>query len=160
MERIIYPKTFKKYFLLLILSLILGNNQAVAQLYIETVGGVFPLNICNCTVGAPVVTVGSAAISIVPNQNPYYLANEELLELNLATGISTVVASSVLNQGNSMVTATNGIVYILGGNASGTTGLLTAINPSTGVVTNIGELPTGFFPTGDLFFSMEICMLQ
>ena len=152
MKRIIYPTKFSKYFILILLILILVSNKITAQLYVETVGGVFPLNICNCAFGAPVLTVGTSAISVASDVGLYYLVNEELLELNLLTGTSTVVAP-VVTPSNSMVTATNGIVYVLGVNPlTGTNGLLTSINPITGVVTTIGALPNGYLPSGDLFF--------
>jgi hypothetical protein len=152
MKRINYPTKSSKQFILMLLTLILSSNRLTAQLYVETVGGVFPLNICDCTFGTPVLTVGTSAISVASDLSLYYLANDELLELSLLTGTSTVVAP-VLNPANSMVTATNGIVYVLGVNPlTGTNGLLTSINPITGIVTTIGTLPSGYLPSGDLFF--------
>lgn len=127
------------------------NNKVAAQIYVETIGGILPLNICDCVLGAPVIATGSTAIAVAPNQNLYLLESDQLVSYNLNTGTNTVVAS-VPNSGNGMVTATNGIVYVIGVNPSGTDASLTSINPTTGVVTNLGNLPAGMFPSGDLFF--------
>jgi hypothetical protein len=63
-----------------------------AQIYVEGVGGILPLDLCNCTTGAAVMDQGSAAIAVGNTVNPYYIANSAVFLHDVSTNTSTQVA--------------------------------------------------------------------
>lgn len=139
---------FQKKCIWLFLLCAFQVNCIYGQLYFETVGGIYPYNVCTCTLDPIVSPVGSNAIAIALNNNPYYLAGIDVFEYNLVTGISTLVGS-VPNGGNNMVVDANGIIYVIGADGMGSG--LSSINPITGITTDLGYFPGDYLPIGDLF---------
>jgi hypothetical protein len=125
-------------------------SKIQAQIYLEAVGGIKELNLCTCDV-TDVAPIGSAGIAASQNQNPVYLDGDQVFSYNIITGNSTLLGN-VIGGSNNLVVAENGLIYMVGITASGTGSFLGVLNPITGVFTNLGDLPIGLFPSGDLFF--------
>jgi hypothetical protein len=125
-------------------------SQIQAQIYLEAIGGIKKLNICTCEV-TEIAPIGSAGIGASQNQNPVYLDGDQVFSYNIITGNSTLLGN-VMGGSNNLVVAENGLIYFVGINAAGTGSFLGVFNPISGVFTNLGDLPTGLFPSGDLFF--------
>jgi hypothetical protein len=139
--RIYYP-----YTLILIFFIPLSLS---AQLYLEGINGIEPLNICDCSVDPPVTTAISIGIATGSNLNPYYISNDTIYMYNLSTG-ATVVTAVLPCFANNLVFGPDGLLYTIGAESSGLQ-YLYSINPNTGAVINLGEI-NAYFPLGDLFF--------
>jgi hypothetical protein len=125
-------------------------SQIQAQIYLEAIGGIKKLNICTCEV-TEIAPIGSAGIGASQNQNPVYLDGDQVFSYNIITGNSNLLGN-VMGGSNNLVVAENGLIYFVGINAAGTGSFLGVFNPISGVFTNLGDLPTGLFSSGDLFF--------
>lgn len=122
-----------------------------AQLYLDDASGsgIVPFNLCNCTTGNPISPVqssGSAASATLV----YSIVNEEIISINPTNGQQTFIAPFSYGV-NNLVLGPNGLLYSVVQASDGTNSLL-SINPATGVVTNLGNLPPDFGMQGDLFF--------
>ncbi len=121
-----------------------------AQIYVEGVGGILPLDLCNCTTGAAVMDQGSAAIAVGNTPNPYYIANGAVFSHDVSTNTSTQVALFDVST-NNLVYGPDGFLYTVADDGTNIMSLYT-INPVNGDVVNLGNLPAGIFMQGDLFF--------
>jgi hypothetical protein len=121
-----------------------------AQLYLEAVGGITPYDICNCAISGPQIGIGSVALATGSNLNPYYSNGLDVFMYDLATNSSILIAT-LPEGGNGMVYGSDGFLYVIGYSLAGVSTLF-AVNPATGNVQNLGDLPAGFLPIGDLFF--------
>ncbi len=137
---------FQKYTLILAFFI---PFSLYAQLYVEGITGIEPLNLCDCTVGPPVTTAISIGIATGTNLNPYYISNDTIYMYNINTGV-TVLTSVLPFYSNNLVFGPDGLLYSIGAESSGLQ-YLYSINPNTGAVTNLGEI-NSYFPLGDLFF--------
>jgi hypothetical protein len=146
----LYKMKKARLLILFAVIILLCFSKIQAQIYLESVGGIKKLNICNCEV-TEIAPIGSGAIAASQNQNPVYLEGEQVFSYNIVTGNSTLLGN-VMGGSNNLVVAENGLIYMVGVNAAGTGSFLGVLNPTTGVFTNLGDLPTGLFASGDLFF--------
>lgn len=133
---------------LFILAFLIPFSLA-AQLYMEGLTGIEPLNLCDCSTGPVVTPVLSIGIAVGNNANPYYLINDTLFLYNVITG-NTVITSLLPFFSNNLVFGPDGLLYSIGDDFNGVQSLFT-INPNTGAVNNLGVIDN-FGPLGDLFF--------
>jgi hypothetical protein len=98
-----------------------------------------------------VTLVGNSGIVLTdiafdPSGNLWGISFTDLYKLNKATGAATLVGSTGISHGNSLVFGTDGTLYA----ASNSTDLLYTINKTTGAGSSIGNI--GFISDGDLAF--------
>jgi hypothetical protein len=137
-----------------LLLLLLAATQLPAQILLENVGGVFPLDLCTCTQGPVVYPDGTGAIALGPSPNPYLHINNQVFQYNPTTGVSTLVGTLPPGFGtNNMVYGPDNLLYLVCVDPdNGSNWFLYAINPANSVVTNLGQMPLNSEIAGDLFF--------
>jgi hypothetical protein len=138
-----------KYFSV-IWFLFFGINSLKSQIiyFNNTNSDIYALNVATCT--ATQVFDGHAYNDMAIGQNGdlYELFGQTLWVSNINTGVSMPLPT---NLSNPLVLATgvefgpDGLIYLLGSK-------LWSVDPTTGALTTIGNLPAGWFCTGDLVY--------
>ncbi len=144
-------KTNKICILGIICILFLGKTTN-AQLYGDFPDGTSTIDICTCTVGSPIPNQGFAggSLAIAPNGNVYATTGPDVYYYNVATG-TNVFLTTMPGETVGLVFGPDGLLYTAILNNAGDQSLLITINPTTGAINILGQLPL-WSVYGDLFF--------
>jgi hypothetical protein len=138
-------------FLLVLCFAVCCCLRSQAQLYLEAVGGITPYDICNCSISGPQIGITSNSLAVGSNMSLYYLETYDVYLYNPANNSSTLVGT-LPEGGNNMVFGPDGLIYVVGYNFITEIHTLFVLDPATGNVQTLGDLPLGFISNGDLFF--------
>lgn len=132
-------------------------QKMTAQVYIEYGDGAYPVDLCACEVDTEPLNnqfVDPYGMGADPDGNVYFIEIHEIYKIDATTGDVTFVAS--LPGDNipiCLVYGSDGLLYTTVPQLNGAPGeVLLSIDPTSGTVTILGNMPGGFSIEGDLFF--------
>jgi hypothetical protein len=113
-----------------------------------------PIDLCNCTVGSTVPNqgFGGSSLAVAPNGNTYSTIDSDVYYHDFATG-QNVFVTTMPAEPVGLVYGADGLLYATISTATpGVPDQLITINPATGVVTILGNMPLPWSMVGDIFF--------
>lgn len=143
-------------FLLLVLpifSLFLERSNAQIIGDVDVVGTA-EINICNCEAGDPIPNqgFGGSSVAVAPNGNVYSTVDFDLYFYDIVTGTNNFVAT-MPGEPVGLVYGADGLLYTtVTFGISGVNDQLITIDPVSGIVTVLGDMPANWTMAGDCFF--------